>query len=231
MSKIESTVVADEVYQQIKFQIIEGLLPPGTRIDRRLLATELGVSMTPVNEAAARLVGERFLERRTGASRENDGLFVPDHTMEDFVHVFALRAAIEGIAARLCVEKALANENLPAYEAMCSSFLQFGEGKEDFSAQEEKAYLTEDRKFHDSIIEFSANPIISDIDRNMGCIHRCYIKGLIRPPRETLPEHKLIIAAFRARDAATVQELLIQHNLKSRDVILRNIRDSGKKQG
>jgi len=224
VSKIESTIVADEVYRRIKFQIIEGTLTPGTRIDRRALAADLGVSMTPVNEAAARLVGERFLERRTGPNRESDGLFVPERPIEELIHVFAVRAGIEGIAARLCVEKALAGGDSAALDAICASFSAYEGISEHLSPEQIQAYLIEDRNFHEAIIEYSGNPILADIDRNLGCIHRSYIKGLIRPPKETYPEHKEIIAAFRDRDAAKVQDLLSRHNLKSRDVIKERVR-------
>ncbi|PKL06776.1 MAG: hypothetical protein CVV53_02555 [Spirochaetae bacterium HGW-Spirochaetae-9] len=227
MSIIESTVVADEVYRRVRLLIIEGKLPPGSRVDRRVLATELGVSMTPVNEAVARLVGERFLERKLGTTRDSDGFFVPERPTEELAHVFAVRAGIEAIAARLCVERLLDGADPAPMEAICQCFSRYPDGHV-FEADERKAYLAEDMKFHESIMEYAGNPVLTDIDRNLGCIHRSWIKGLIRPPEATLPEHREIIAAFRARDADLVHALLIQHMLRTRIVLLQSVKDGGK---
>lgn len=223
MSKIESTIVADEVYRRIKQLIVERKLLPGTRIDRRTMATELGVSMTPVNEAIARLVGERFIERRLGTTRDSDGFFIPEWQTEELINVFAVRAGIEAMAARLCVERVLGGADPSALEAICSCFSAFTEIGHVFGADEVQAYLVEDKKFHASIMEFAGNPVLTDIDRNMGCIHRSWIKGLIRPPAETLPEHRAIIAAFRALDAELVHNLVLQHNLRSRAVLIASL--------
>ncbi|MDP2791441.1 MAG: GntR family transcriptional regulator [Rectinemataceae bacterium] len=227
MSIIESTIVADEVYRRVRLLIIEGKLPPGSRVDRRVMATELGVSMTPVNEAVARLVGERFLERKLGTTRDSDGFFVPERPTEELAHVFAVRAGIEAMAARLCVERLKDGADPAPMEAICQCFSSYPDGHV-FGADERKSYLAEDMKFHESIMEFAGNPVLTDIDRNLGCIHRSWIKGLIRPPEATLPEHREIIAAFRARDADLVHGLLIQHMLRTRAVILQSMKDGGK---
>lgn len=221
MKRIESTIVADEVYRRIRMLIIEGKIPEGTRIDRKALADALGVSLTPVNVATARLLGERFLERRNGTGRENEGLFVPERPTAELVHVFAVRAGIEGIAARLCVERAIAGESLDKFEMLCASFSEYRDRdlSVPFTAEEREIYLDADKNFHEMLIEYADNPILSDIDSNLGCIHRSYIKGLIRLPEETLPEHREIIAAFVARDPELAQRLVIVHHLRSRDVL------------
>lgn len=225
---IESTIVADEVYRRVRLLIIEGKLPPGSRIDRRVMSAELGVSMTPVNEAVARLVGERFLERKLGTTRDSDGFFVPEKPTEELVHVFAVRAGIEAMAARLCVERLQDGADPAAMDAICDCFSRYAADGHVYGAEERQSYLAEDMKFHESIMEFAGNPVLTDIDRNLGCIHRSWIKGLIRPPEETLPEHREIIAAFRARDADLAHALLIQHMLRTRAVLIQSLKTNRK---
>jgi len=222
--KIESTVVADEVYRQIKRMIIDGTLEPGSRVDRQTLAEGLGVSMTPVNEAVARLVGERFLERRIGSARGNDGFFVPVSQRDALVHLFEIRAGIEGIAARLCVERMIDDDSVPEVQKLCSFFSGFDFGSRPANSEETKAYTIEDMNFHEAVINFSGNTILADIDRNLGCIHVSKVKGLVRPPEETLSEHLAIIEAFRAKDALLAQSLMTQHHLRSRDVLLETLK-------
>jgi len=147
--RIESNHRADEVYRRIRMLIIEGKIPEGTRIDRKALADDLGVSLTPVNVATARLLGERFLERRNGTGRENEGLFVPERPTAELVHVFAVRAGIEGIAARLCVERAIAGESLDKFEMLCASFSEYRDRdlSVPFTAEEREIYLDADKNF------------------------------------------------------------------------------------
>ena len=46
---------------------------------------------------------------------------------------------------------------------------------------------------------------------------RSNLRGLVRPPSETLPEHRSIIEAMERGDALAAQELVILHMLSSRD--------------
>jgi DNA-binding GntR family transcriptional regulator len=219
--RLEPTNIAEEAYLRIKRMIMEGRLPAGLYIDRKALAEELGVSLTPVNEALARLTGERFVDRRGSGDRKDPlGLYVRALPVEELAHLFAVRAGLEGIAARLCVEQALQHGPSAGYKDLCRRFSTFGP---PFDEAMRAAYLDEDVRFHEGIIEQSANPVLADIDGNLGCVHRSWIRGLIRSPEETLPEHQAIIAAFRTLDAAAAQSLLMLHNLRSRDTLLRTM--------
>ncbi len=219
MNKLESVVLADEVYTRLKLLIIEGELAPGAKIDKRKIAVELGVSPTPVNEAVSRLIGERFLERRAGR-HEGEGLFVPELSSLELIHIFAVRAGLEGMAGRLAVELVKAGGNPAMLERLCERFAGMAP---PFDSAKTEAYLAEDKLFHEGIIEASGNPILTDIDSNLGCVHRSWIRGLVRTPEVTLPEHQEIIEAFKSREPVKAQEALIQHNLRSRDALLAKI--------
>lgn len=216
--RLEPVNITEEAYLRIKRMIMEGRLPNGLYIDRKALADELGVSLTPVNEALARLTGERFVDRRGSGERKDPiGLYVRTLPQDELAHLFAVRAGLEGIAARLCVERAVQGGRSPGYEDLCQRFSAF---EPPFDEAKREAYLQEDVRFHEGIIEQSANPVLADIDGNLGCVHRSWIRGLVRSPEETLPEHRAIIAAFRALDADLAQSLLMLHNLRSRDTLL-----------
>ncbi len=215
--KLEPTNIAEEAYLRIKRMIIEGRLPAGEYIDRKALAETLGVSLTPVNEALARLGGERFVERRSGGERKEPlGFYVRTLPGDELAHLFAVRAGLEGIAARLCVERALRDGPSPGYQELCRRFSGF---TPPFDEAKTEAYLEEDMRFHEGIIQEAANPVLADIDGNLGCVHRSWIRGLVRPPEETLPEHRAIIEAFAAMDAEKAQTLIVLHNLRSRDAL------------
>ncbi len=217
MNRIEVKALTDEVYLRLRLMIMSGRLTPGQKIDRGSLAAILGVSPTPIKEALVRLVGERFLEKREGPSRSEEGFYVPTRPEGELVHIFAVRAGLEGMAGRLAVERVLAGGDPSFLEKLCTSFDSFNPPIDEAG---KTAYLEADKLFHEGLIACSGNPILADIDGNLGCVNRSWIKGLVRPPEETLTEHRAIIAAFRRRDAAEAQRLLMEHNLKSRDVLL-----------
>jgi len=221
VTRLEATNIAEEAYLRIKGMIVEGRLPAGQYIDRKNLAEGLGVSLTPVNEALARLIGERFVDRGGSTERkESSGFYVRTLPVEELAHLFAVRAGLEGIAGRLCVERAIREGASPGYESLCKRFETF---TSPFDEAKKAAYLAEDVLFHEGIIQESANPVLADIDGNLGCVHRSWIRGLVRSPEETLPEHRAIIAAFRTLDADLAQSLIMRHNLRSRDTLLRSL--------
>lgn len=86
----------DLVYTELERRIIHGALKPGEIIDRRTVARELDVSVSPVAEAMVRLEFEGLLERRprkgTAVRRPEPG---------EIADRLILRLAVECQAARL----------------------------------------------------------------------------------------------------------------------------------
>ena len=80
-------------------------------------------------------------------------------------------------------------------------------------------YMRADKHFHESIIEYSGNPFLVELMRSSGYLLKSNLRGLVRPPSETLPEHRAIIDAVMRRDAREAQEQAILHLLRSRDLM------------
>ncbi|MEQ6334632.1 GntR family transcriptional regulator [Sphingobium sp. MK2] len=59
-------VAADRAYLLFKTDILSGRFSPGRAIIERVVAIEYGVSISPIRDAAQRLVGEHLLEIGTG---------------------------------------------------------------------------------------------------------------------------------------------------------------------
>ncbi|MFC5342936.1 GntR family transcriptional regulator (plasmid) [Brevundimonas staleyi] len=64
--------VNERVYAAIKAQILDGAFSPGEHLDAALLGQQHNASLTPVQTALNRLVGERILEKYA-----KDGFFLP----------------------------------------------------------------------------------------------------------------------------------------------------------
>src|SRR3981189_3593622 len=75
------------------------------RLDERQLASDLGVSRTPVREALAQLEREGFVR-----SVPRRGIYVVRKTRSEVIDLITAWAALEGMAARLITENASDDE-------------------------------------------------------------------------------------------------------------------------
>jgi DNA-binding GntR family transcriptional regulator len=211
---IENRILTDHVYERIREMILNGELPPRTKINKNQLASYLEVSLTPINTAISRLTGEQLIEQRN-----RFGFFVKDFTCKELKDLYAVRAGLEGIALRLCIEAGCA-EHLAELAGFFRSF------ELPMSEAQRRAYEDEDKRFHSRIIEYSDNRMIREMNESFAYIMRSYQKGLVRPPEETLSEHRRIVDAIERRDGFEAQEMMIQHHLSSRQSIVEHCVDA-----
>lgn len=212
---IRRSIVSQELYERIKQSIFAGEWAPGERIDRKALAARFGISQTPVNDALNRLTGEGLVE-----SRQRDGYFVPDYGDRELADLFALRAGVESIAARLCAEEAAPELR----RAVADIFAPFSAG----SPPDESAYLEADRAFHAAVIRASGSARIAEAEASLGATCRSYEHGLVRPPSATLPEHRAIADAILRADGPGAQLAMSAHLLKSRAALLAQAESAGR---
>jgi len=92
--------LADQVYQTLRDQLRTGRIGPSERLQEVAIATQLGVSRTPVREALARLASEGLVEA------DGRSFAVPGLTPEDLTDIYALRSLLEPEAVRLASERA-----------------------------------------------------------------------------------------------------------------------------
>ncbi|MCP3801967.1 GntR family transcriptional regulator [Allokutzneria sp. A3M-2-11 16] len=91
--------LADLAYRQLSEAMLTGQIPPGHRLVMDQLAEQLGISRTPVRDALLRLQRENLVEP-TGKR----GFVVCTVAVDDAVHVYETREAIEAFAARRVAE-------------------------------------------------------------------------------------------------------------------------------
>jgi DNA-binding GntR family transcriptional regulator len=91
---------SDKAYRQLRAEILDGDLPPGTVLAEVDQSTRLGVSRTPLREALARLTADGLVAPASGR-----GVVVTDVSLDTITQLFELRQALEEQAARLAARR------------------------------------------------------------------------------------------------------------------------------
>ena len=91
----------ERAYRNLKAAIVEGRYRPGAALSEVGLASEHGMSRTPIREGLARLWQEGYLERVVG-----HGYFVARVTVQQIHDTFDVRRLLEGATAARAAELA-----------------------------------------------------------------------------------------------------------------------------
>ena len=96
----------DDIFTQLRDDILNGTLPPGTQLKEIQLANRFGVSRTPVRDALSRLEDSGLAER------VNRGLEVRGLDPEQVIQVYDIRILLEVEAAGQAAQNRSLNDIL-----------------------------------------------------------------------------------------------------------------------
>jgi DNA-binding GntR family transcriptional regulator len=182
------------------------------RLDERKLASDFGISRTPVREAMAQLESEGFVR-----SVPRRGIYVVRKTKREVIEMITAWAALESMAARLITQTA-SQEEIAGLRRM---FATFENGKVRAHLDE---YSDVNIEFHQSIIRLSRNAVLIDLAENlfthMRMIRRKTIGEKDRADR-SIRDHINIIEALEARATDRAEELVRDHALGLADHVAR----------
>ena len=97
---IQAETIADKVYSLMRQDIVSGVFRPGERIHEQRLATQLGISRTPIREALLRLEAEGVV---VCTSRRSYNVRVL--SVDDVREIYATLGILEGAAAAAVVAR------------------------------------------------------------------------------------------------------------------------------
>ena len=191
---LKDTIVSLNVYEQ----------PDEVRLDERQLASDLGISRTPVREAMAQLEREGFVR-----SVPRRGIYVVRKSKREVIEMITAWAALESMAARLITENASAEE----IASLRTMFTKFENGRLHAKLDE---YSEVNIEFHQTIIRMSRNHVLINLAENLFT-HMRMIRGATigeddRVER-SIRDHMNIIHALEARDTERAEDLVRQHAL------------------
>jgi DNA-binding GntR family transcriptional regulator len=197
-----SRPLRDQIYALIRRLILTGDLAPGLMIDEKAIASQLGVSRTPVREAVKKLSDENLVDVK---AQSGTAIAAIDRKL---IHeAFLIRRALEvesiGIAASRMNERH--GERLEELHLLHTRAIQ------------RKRYvdaIARDDAFHSYISEISDLPRLwQAIEISKAQLDRCRYLTVPRPGQAegTLVQHRVIVRALLQKDAALSRQTMREH--------------------
>ena len=197
---LTSRALYEEVAELLRQRIFSRELEPGSWIDELRIAEELGISRTPLREALKVLAAEGLVTMKV-----RRGAYVTEVSEQDLRDVYHLLSLLESDAAG--VVAATAEDSQIAELAELHSQLEA-------AVQDAEAFFDVNERFHMRLLELANNrwrdQMVADLRKVMKLNrHNSLLKsGRIE---ESLAEHRAIMQALQARDAAATTARMREH--------------------
>lgn len=205
-----------QVVDELRESIVAGRLAPGTRLVERELIGMTGVSRTVIREALRQLESEGLV-----AMVPNKGPVVRELTVTEAKDLYAIRAVLEGLAARLFVENAsdIQIRILERCLTVTARAYKTGDPEQILEAK---------NRFYDALFEGAGSETLSSMIATLhGRIRRWRALGLGHPRRsvkrwrESLRGLRAMIAAIKEKDAQLAEKTIRNEVTRARSEVMR----------
>ncbi len=197
---------------ELRRLIFSGELAPGSDHLETELADRLGMSRTPVREAALMLEGQGLVE-----VRPRRGIRILPVSVSDMCEIYDILTELEALAARDAAARGYGAEDLRGLE---NSIRDMARALE---AEDREAWAAADDEFHRELVRLGGNRRIEAIQAMMADqVRRARAMTLyIRPvPVKSRDDHEAVLAAIRAGDAETAGRVHHAHRTHARDMLI-----------
>lgn len=215
--------LVDDAYAAMKEAIRESVFAPGYQASAQEIALRLGMSRTPVHEASLRLQEEglvRIVPKR--------GIVICALAPDDIREIYDVIVAIEGRAAELVAglpdaeRSGVADELADSTDRMAAAL----------ASSDLQEWGRADAAFHRLLIERCRNGriarIVQTINDQMHRVRMLTLR-LRRELPDSIADHRRIVAAIRAGDAAAAHEAARAHRLRTQSELIPLLMSSGLK--
>ena len=202
--------LTDLAYLSVKQHLLDGSITEGSRLTEESLASQLGISKSPVREALTRLESEGLvnIESRRGA-------YVRKFTLEETRELFDMRELLEVYAVG-------AAEITPQLLTDLEQSIE--QTRKHLAEGNKVAHVEEDMHFHGLIAAATGNQelcrILENIQhKNLLCRAKSYHLSSATAP----VSHNKIYQALKVGDKVAAQEAMREHILFVRARLLASI--------
>lgn len=201
--------LAEGAYADIRARILDGRIPPGSRVTVRPIADRLGLSATPIKAALVRLEREGLI-----AAHLHRGFFVPDLGDADMSEIYELREALDSMAAALAAARAGAEDRAAGLARLCA------EQEQHLAVRDIDGYRRSDVDFHRALWAASGNSRL--LRAGEPLLDQMLLSNALsarQPGRadDSLGEHRAIVDAIRSGDADAAAERARDHIRRSHE--------------
>ncbi len=194
--------LSEVVYEQLKQQILEGNIAPGTRMMEVELSEKMGVSRTPIREAIRMLEKEGLVE-----VRPRHGAYSSQVSIQEILGILEVRQNMDGMAAALATERGT-KKDFERIQEMAKAY------EDSVKTGDLNEIIKCDEKFHESIADAGHNAtlvkIVSDL-QNLVIRFRYIYYNNPEIISNLIAEHKEILDAIRGGDVEKARKVAGGH--------------------
>jgi DNA-binding GntR family transcriptional regulator len=196
------SLLKQSLARRLRDEILQGRITPGQKIIEGRWARHFGVAQLSIREALNILATEGFVTKRHGRSAR-----VLSLTETDIIHIYQLRGALEGLAARLITERKLPLQDV---ESAMSAIQGAVTSNDPFRVVDSV------QRFHLCILEKPGNPLL--LETGTRLIVPLYAFTQMRVQAKNLdaspwvPEvwnHQRILDALRMGDPRLAEQTVV----------------------
>ncbi len=190
----------EQVAEKLRVRILNHSLGAGSWIDEQALSAEFGISRTPLREALKVLATEGLVTMKL-----RRGAYVTEVSERDLADVFHLLALLESDAAGVVAQTATTAQ-IAGLEALHLAL--------EASAADRDRFFAANEAFHMALLDLADNrwrvQMVVDLRKVMKLNrhHSLFKQGRLEA---SLAEHRALMAALKAHDAARARQLMREH--------------------
>ena len=202
------TTLTQQVYAQLRADILACRLKPGARLRMNSLCKQHDVSLGAVREALARLHADGFV-----TAEPQQGFRVAAISAAELADLTRVRTDIE----RMCLERSIELGDLQWEASLVAAFHQMSRTPQREPSDPSRlsdSFAEAHRAFHDALVAACDSPWLLKIRDLLYAQTERYRRlslPLARIERDVNSEHRAIMDAALARDAERALELLTEH--------------------
>jgi DNA-binding GntR family transcriptional regulator len=215
-----SLSLRSQALEQLRRNIITGVLPAGELYSEQILADKMGVSRSPVREALLQLASEGLVELIP-----HRGVRITQIDPAYLTHILEFRAAIDGYCARTLA-------STPRRKVLEQLDAELARQRDLIAAENWESWPDANMDFHSVLARNVGNPLMESAIAELGS-HMMRLGFMIHGQhdqiRENFAAHTAIVDAIRKGDPATAQALACEHLQITGELIQRhfgNVEDS-----
>lgn len=210
---IEPLALYQQVAKLLRQRILSHELPPGAWVDEQSIASQYGISRTPLREALKVLASEGLV-----TLKPRRGCYVMEISERDLDEVYSIMSLLEGQCAAHCAAHASHGQlaDLQAIHARLEAAAAEGCIDQFFQANTD---------FHHRLLDITGNrrltAMIGDLRQVVGLSRHHSLTSEARRA-ESLAEHRHILACLARHDAPAAEAAMRAHLLSGRAALARS---------